>query len=144
MRSGIRSSDQPYQAPAHRSSYKGEEPLQATLRWDTACPLRLPVMLRAATSDAFQTGVAASWDCEKAESMSGSAARTPTMALVTLLARLQLTRGVLGLISMAPEYISAISWPCKHAKDELEILAWVGMWDPSACAQCFWHETRLV
>ncbi len=79
----------------------------------------LPVMLRAATSEAFQTGVVASWNCEKSESMSVSAVRTPTTALVTLLARLQLTRGVLGLMSMAAEYISAISLPCGHVDQDL-------------------------
>ena len=70
----------------------------------------LPVMLRAAASEAFQTGVVAIWNCEKSASIiSVSAVRTPTTALVTLLARLQLMRGVLGLMSIASEYISAIS-----------------------------------
>lgn len=42
-----------------------------------------------------------------------STERTPTTALVTLFARLQLMSGVLGLISMASEYISPISWSCR-------------------------------
>ena len=44
-----------------------------------------------------------------------STERTPTIALVTLFARLQLMSGVLGLMSMASEYISPISWPCRWA-----------------------------
>ena len=76
--------------------------------------VRPPVMLRAAASEAFQAGVVASWYCEKSVSSSDCSVRTPTTALVTLLARLQLTRGVLGLMSMASEYISAMSSPCKH------------------------------
>ena len=75
--------------------------------------VRPPVMLRAATSEAFHTGVEACWYGEKSVSICGSPERTPTTALVTLLARLQLTSGVLALMSMALEYISAMSWPCR-------------------------------
>lgn len=76
------------------------------------------MILRAAVSEVFHTGVVARWYWEKSEksAICWSAERTPTMALVTLLARLQLTSGVVGLMSMASEYISAISCPCKHAK----------------------------
>ena len=71
-------------------------------------------MLRAATSDAFHTGLCASC-CTEKPAPPGSRVRTPSSALVTLLARLQLIRRVAAATSCAAEYCSATSWPCESA-----------------------------
>lgn len=70
-------------------------------------------MLREAVSEAFQTGLVASWCRERLP----SPARMPISALVMLLARLQLMDAVVAEMSRAAEYRSAISLPCHVAFD---------------------------
>ena len=73
-------------------------------------------MLRDVVSEAFQTGVVASWRTERPPSPE----RIPTSALVTLLAKLQLMEAVAALMSSASEYCSAISLPCAVSHERFQ------------------------